>query len=424
MSTFSTSRGSSASGGATGLSRVGTEPLDLRGFNDITPMWYFLKAFGIDPARAQVEPIDGEWGSVKVAQHPAFGLEVGTEFNQAVLESAYAVFDSRSVQERLNSQALSEEQGLEYLYLLTYQKTPQALVWVPPGGVFEFYFYYPLCNSSQSALWNAKESKQGESLDALDSDLGERLKIEAFLNSFYGREGSICRGGLPHSQLGMGQPGGFVRSFDEGVALPTVFTLEHPSSKTLIATLDRLISDQILAITGKEVSEVGCGAGWIAAQMALRGAERVHAYDLNLLKAANAEATARLYGVDDRVHAYRSRSAEVLPASALYIWNIPDFPEGQTELAQEPMMNQQASILANNCMPVGDAKMVFDELGTKAPPDALILVRIKSKDGPVFSQLLEGSSWKVHLASQSMPSSSLEGGSFYLLQRSNIASDK
>jgi methylase of polypeptide subunit release factors len=222
----------------------------------------------------------------------------------------------------------------------------------------------------------------------------------------------------------MGQPGGFVRSFDEGVALPTVFKLEHPSSKTLIATLDRLMSDQIVAITGKEVSEVGCGAGWIAAQMALRGAERVHAYDLNLLKAANAEATARLYGVDDRLHAYRSRSATVLPPSALYVWNIPDFQEGQTELAQEPMMNQHASILANNSMPVGDARRVFEELGTNAPPDALILVRINSKDGPVFSQLLEGSSWEVHSASQSMPSSPLEGGSFYLLQRSNIASDK
>jgi hypothetical protein len=382
-------------------------------------MWYFLKAFGIDPARAQVEPIDGEWGSVKVAQHPAFGLELGTEFNQAVLESAYAVFDSRDVKERMNFQVLSEEQGLKYLYLLTYQKTPQALVWVPPGGVFDFLFYYPLRGSSQSALWGSKESKQDESLDELDFDLGERLKIEAFLNSFYGREGSICRGGLPQNQLGMGQPGGFVRSFDEGVALPTVFTLEHPSSKTLIATLDRLISDQIVAITGKEVSEVGCGAGWIAAQMALRGAERVHAYDLNLLKAANAEATARLYGVDDRLHAYRSRSASVLPPSALYAWNIPDFAEQAASQANSPIMDQNQSITVNNRISPIDVGAVFRELGVNAPFDARILVRINSKDVAALEVVLERSTWELHPASNSMASSSAEGGSYKLLHRRN-----
>jgi predicted nicotinamide N-methyase len=380
-------------------------------------MWYFLKAFGIDPSLAQVEPIDGEWGSVKVAQHPAFGLELGTEFNQAVLESAYAVFEAREIRERLNFQGLSEERGLGYLYLLTYQKTPQALVWVPPGWMFDSLFYYPLRGSSQSALWDSAESKQDESLDELDSDLGERRKIEAFLNSFYGREESICRCGIPQSHFGMGQPGGFVRSFDEGVALPTVFTLDHPSSKTLIATLDRLISKQIVVITGKTVSEVGCGAGWITAQIALRGAETVHAYDLNLLKAANAEATARLYGIDDRVHAYRSRSATVLPPSALYVWNIPDFHEEQMEPSASAVMDQNQSIMANNRIVPSDAREVFDQIRAGAPRDALVLVRINSKDQGKFLELVAQAQWRVYEPRESTHGSSHEGGLFFLLQQ-------
>jgi predicted RNA methylase len=187
----------------------------------------------------------------------------------------------------------------------------------------------------------------------------------------------------------------------------------------LIATLDRLISDQIVAITGKEVSEVGCGAGWIAAQMALRGAERVHAYDLNLLKAANAEATARLYGVDDRLHAYRSRSASVLPPSALYAWNIPDFAEQAASQANSPIMDQNQSITVNNRISPIDVGAVFRELGVNAPFDARILVRINSKDVAALEVVLERSTWELHPASNSMASSSAEGGSYKLLHRRN-----
>jgi hypothetical protein len=279
--------------------------------------------------------------------------------------------------------------------------------------VFDFNFFYPLRDTLQNPLWGVPQQNQSE----VDTGESETHQVESFISLFYGNEGSICRGGIPLSTLGMGQPGGLVRSFSEGTAFPTVFTLDHPSSKTLIEILDQLIAQGVIAINGKTVSEVGSGAGWIAVQMALRDAASVHAYDLNLLKAANSAATARLYGVADRVYAYCSRSATVLPASALYLWNVPDFHEKLPEQAESAVMDQHESILANSRMPVSDAQKVFSELATVAPSDGLVLIRINSKNGELLFKLLEGSPWKVHPASRTMPSSAHEGGAFYLLQR-------
>jgi len=219
----------------------------------------------------------------------------------------------------------------------------------------------------------------------------------------------------------MGQPGGLVRSFSNGIAFPTVFTLEHESSRTMIEVLDKLINDQVVKIQGQKVSEVGCGAGWIAAQMALRGAASVHAYDINLLKAANAAATARMDGVDDRFYAYCSRSPDVLPESALYLWNIPNFEQSSSKQGEPTnvsrVMNQCDSIAANNLILAGVAKDVIDQLADRAAKDSLFLVRINTGDKDRFGELITGSQWDVDNASTSLPSDPQKGGAFYLLRR-------
>jgi len=450
MSLYDTRKSQASSGHEEVVVRSPQNPIELRGFNDITPVWYFLKAFGIDPAQAKVEELRGTWGAVKVARNGVFGLEpdskpasselAGRELKQAVLESAYAVFDSRSVRQQLNLQGLSDEQGLEYLYLLTDEFIPKALVWVLPGGVFDYYFFYPLQDPAQAPLWEGTESGGRRDQDYRDSGSGGVSRIEELISTLYNVEGSICRGGIPRNTLGMGEPGGLVRSFSNGTAFPTVFTLDHLSSKTFIEILRGLIGAGVVTIDGEAVSEIGCGAGWIAAQMALLGAGSVHAYDLNLLKAANAAATARRYGVDQRFHAYRSRSATVLSPSSLYVWNIPDFRQAASPqvisattkgVAQEmqklvpeeivpeiddlEIMDQSASISANNCMLASDARKVFDQLAENAPTSASVLLRINSHNKQEFLGLLEGSRWGVHQASYSMPGGSQEGGAYYLL---------
>lgn len=388
---------------------------ELQGFGRSAPLWDFLTAFGIDPVQAKIEPMENPWGRVPAAQHAVFGVEAGNALREAVLESAYAVFDSREIRERLKEQTIPEEKALDFLYLLTFEKKPAALVWAIPGEPFQPLFYYPLAGPGFESLWkeSGSEAKTLESSPPLPQDL------ERFIRSHHKKEfgrNPLLQGGLPLSMQRYGLPGGTLREFEEGVAFPTVFSLNHPTSRGLVENADRLIAAGLVSVEGETVSEVGTGAGWIAAQMALRGAFEVHAYDLNLLKAANASQTAQRYGAAGRFHAYRSRSAQILPPSRLYLWNIPDFADSASGVLDQKILDQSASIAVNNRIPAESVREVFQELSVKARPDSLFLVRIHPWDEPVFFEVLRNSGWEMHPASEKEIQNPGRGGSFFLLR--------
>jgi|GEM_PF-5938741 len=390
-------------------------PAELLGFDRSTPLWDFLSAFGIDPAQAKVETLESPWGRVTAAQHEAFGVDAGNDLREAVLESAYAVFDSREIRERLKEQSIPEDKAVDFLYLLTFEKIPVSLVWAIPGEPFQPLFYYPLAGPGLEPLWkeSAPDARTSISSPPLPQDL--EFFIRAHHKKDFGKN-PLLQGGLPLSMQRYGLPGGTLREFEEGLAFPTVFSLNHQTSKGLVETAGQLIAAGIFSIEGETVSEVGTGAGWVAAQMALRGASDVHAYDLNLMKAANASQTARRHGVTGRFHAYRARSANVLPSSRLYLWNIPDFADSASGVLDQKILDQSASIAVNNRIPAESVRTVFQELSVKARPDSLFLVRIHPWDEPAFFEMLKGSGWESHPASEREIQNPGRGGSFFLLR--------
>lgn len=392
--------------------RTARAPAGLTGFDSQTPIWDFLTAFGIDPAKAEVETLEGPWGRVKAAEHAVFSVPAGQELKNAVMESAFAVFDSRDIQTNLAKNAISNNEALDFFYLLTHQNKPAAFVWAIPGGPFSPIFYYPL---SQQPLWDKQTAAQPEKASAAESERDLEIFIRAFHKKDYGKN-PATQGGLPYNiSRGHGMPGGQLRTFDEGLAFPTVFSLNHATSKGLLETFSLLESAGILSVKGKSVSEIGSGAGWIGTQIALRGADHVHLYDLSLMKAANALATAKRYGTDNRVSASRSNSASILPPSDLYLWNIPDMADSAPDVSGDMPLHQVDAIEANNRIRADNVRKVFSEVLAKARADALFLVRIHPWDEPEFFGILKNSGWALHPEAERILQNPAKGGSYYLL---------
>ncbi len=394
--------------------RAAEIPAELAGFNSNAPLWDFLKSFGIDPSKAKIEKLEGPWGRVRAAQHEVFGVLPGSELDAAVMESAFAVFDAQEIRERLRQNGHPEDSALQYLYLLTHENKPAAFVWAIPGAAFEPIYYYPLRGREQQALWPSAEDR-GSDGAALTLPPETELFIRHFHKKDYGKN-PVMQGGLPLSTLGQGLPGAQLRTFEEGLAFPTVFSLNHASSKGLVAAADLLINNGVLSVRDKTISEIGSGAGWIGTQMTLRGAREAHLYDLTLIKAANAMSTAKLFGAGERVHTYRSKSADILPSSDVYFWNIPDFSSSARDLSGSMPLDQKASIDVNNRIRIESVQKVFHELLNASPASASFLVRINPLDESAFRGMLKESGWEIHPKAAGLIQNPGRGGSYFLLR--------
>ncbi|HTL47777.1 MAG TPA: GNAT family N-acetyltransferase [Verrucomicrobiae bacterium] len=395
--------------------RAAQTALELKGFDDRAPLWAFLMAFGIDPARARVKPLEDKWGRVEVAQDAVFGVPAGKPLQDAVYESAMGIFGEREIEPLLEKNGHSKETALNYLYLLTYENKPAALVWAIPGAPFSPIPFYSFTVQSQASFWQSPGGGQAQTF--ADARLEEFIRRHH--KKDYGKN-PVLQGGIPLDAANngiRGIPWLQLREFKNGVVLPTVFTLDHDSTQDLWTFVQRVESLGIVSLAGKTVSEVGAGAGWLGAQAASRGAQAA-LYDLTLIKAASAWLTAKRNGVADNVSSFRSKDASILPPSDLYLWNIPDFSNQAPDLSKGGPMTQNDNIDVNNRVRPEDVEKVFREVRAKAKPDSLFAVRINTKDKSAFRHLARAAGWEIHPRELDIDTKDLAGGLYFVLQPS------
>lgn len=115
-----------------------SEPKELLALDSRMPIWYFLEAFGIDPGLAEITDLGHGLGKVSIGTNEINGLS-GDALKRAIMDSAQIIFmpsrgrDGKISDNFLKALRTRDIDCLEYLYLITADRRPAALVWQLPN---------------------------------------------------------------------------------------------------------------------------------------------------------------------------------------------------------------------------------------------------------------------------------------------------
>ncbi|MDD5217849.1 MAG: ribonuclease III domain-containing protein, partial [Candidatus Omnitrophica bacterium] len=289
--------------------------------NDHMPVWNFLRAFGIDPARDRIRDVGEGFGVIQVPPE------------RVSKESVMRLFMFKSYLFNLQMKAFLAFNGSNDLpgefSLLTYRGRPSALLWSirgPGGGTIYYSFFGAMQDYFFTSIYPDRTVPS-------PSDPGFRRHPAEFTKRHYpvplcdlldnpDHDDSfstpmIHRGGTrwKSEETLAGRPEQFSFSY------PSIYMPGEASTKTLLAVFDQI------DFSGQSVVEIGSGNGRLVVDTLRRGASEGTAYETSSLGMENTSAWAVMNGVQTRLQVLKDDFEGSYRPADIYLFNSPNVGE-------------------------------------------------------------------------------------------------